>query len=51
VFYDLKSALRQLSAEPERKPRATKKTTTPRKKATTSPKRKSTTQRKKTDAS
>jgi predicted regulator of Ras-like GTPase activity (Roadblock/LC7/MglB family) len=48
VFYDLKSALRQLSSKPERKP---PRKATPRKKTTTTAKKKSTTRRKKTDAS
>jgi predicted regulator of Ras-like GTPase activity (Roadblock/LC7/MglB family) len=50
VFYDLKSALRQLSATPAPKP-APKKKTTARKKTTTAPKKKPATRRKKTDAS
>jgi predicted regulator of Ras-like GTPase activity (Roadblock/LC7/MglB family) len=50
VFYDLKSALRQLSAKQERKAPATRKTT-PRKKTTTTAKKKPTTRRKKSDAS
>jgi predicted regulator of Ras-like GTPase activity (Roadblock/LC7/MglB family) len=49
VFYDLKSALRQLTTKPERQ--APSRKTTPRKKTTTTTARKkSTTRRKKSDA-
>jgi predicted regulator of Ras-like GTPase activity (Roadblock/LC7/MglB family) len=51
VFYDLKSALRQLSVTPEPKKTTPRKKTTARKKTTTATKKKPTTRRKKTDAS